>query len=179
MKTISTVFAVLCLAIASSSYGKGGDGYINPGMSISKFDGNTDLKDNVLSLLGIEYQYNEQFGGAFSYIQGDPDVRGEGNESSEAHVTMLNVEGIYYLPSDGYWHPYISGGVGLRYVDKRSVLRRHEHVLIGGGVRYDAGAKFSFRAGVKGIQNLTSEGTDAMLEIGLSWRFDASQIGLP
>jgi len=174
MKSISKVCIVMCMVFANVSYGKGGDGFISPGMAVLKFDSNTDLKDRAHSLLGVEYQYNEQYGGAFSFIQGDSGVVGE---DDEAHITMLNIDGIYYLPPDGHWHPYLTGGVGVRYVDKRSVLRRHEHVLVGGGVRYDVGAEFSFRAGVKAIQNLTSEGTDALLELGLSWRFDASRLG--
>ncbi len=150
--------------------------YVNPSVGYMKFDGDSELKSKAIPVIGVEYKLSDTYGVSGSFSHSDVNLR---DVQEDASVALYFIDGLYYLPYDKHWQPYLAAGVGhrrmkLNYTDQRTngfSNGRDTQLHIGGGVRYDANNLFTFRSEVRVLQNLNNDGTDALVTLGISKAF--------
>ena len=155
------------------AYAESGVIHVNPSVGYMKFDGDSELKSKVLPIIGIEYMMSDTYGISVSFAHADVNVRGIRGDAS---FSLYYMDGLYYLLSDKHWQPYLTVGIGhrrikLNFSDQRSNKSGNEtdtQFHVGGGFRYDANNKFTFRSEVRVLQNLHNDGTDALFTLGVS-----------
>ncbi len=154
-------------------YAESGVVHVNPSVGYIKFDGDSELKSKVLPVIGVEYMLSDTYGVSVSFTRKDIDVR---DVKGDASVSLYYFDGLYYLPRDKHWHPYLVAGVGHRRVKLNfanqgpdfSSNETDTQLHFGGGVRYDTNNEFTLRSEVRVLQNLHNDGTDALLTLGIS-----------
>lgn len=163
-------------ASVNEVYAESGVIYVNPSIGYMKFDGDSELKRKAIPVVGIEYKLSDTYGVSGSFSHANVNVR---DVQDDASVALYFIDGLYYLPYDELWQPYLTVGVGhrrmkLSYVNQRtngSSNERDTQFHVGGGVRYDVNNLFSFRSEVRILQNLDNDGTDALVTLGISKAF--------
>ena len=157
-------------------YAESGVIHVNPSVGYMKFDGDNEFKSKVLPVIGVEYMLSDTYGVSVSFTHADVNVS---DVREDASVSLYYVDGVYYLPRDKRWHPYLAAGVGHRrvkldFANQRSNASSNEtdtQLHFGGGVRYDATNTFTIRSEVRVLQNLHNDGTDALITLGVSGDF--------
>ena len=158
------------------AYAESGLIHVNPSVGYMKFDGDSELKSKVLPIIGIEYMMSDSYGISVSFTHADANVR---NVRENASVSLYYMDGLYYLPRDKHWQPYLAAGIGHRrmklgFSDQHSSQSGNEtdtQFHVGGGFRYDANNNFTFRSEVRVLQNLHNDGMDALFTLGISKAF--------
>ncbi len=161
------------------AYAESGVIHVNPSVGYMKFDGGSELKSKIMPVLGVEYMLSDTYGMSVSFTHADVNVR---DVRDDASVSLYYMDGLYYLPRDKHWQPYLAVGIGhrrmkLNFADQRSNKSGNEtetQFHVGGGFRYDANNKFTFRSDVRVLQNLHNDGTDALFTLGVSKAFDVN-----
>ena len=160
-------------------YAESGVVHVNPSVGYMKFDGDSELKSKIMPVLGVEYMLSDTYGLSMSFTHADVNVR---DVRDDASVSLYYIDGLYYLPRDKHWQPYLAVGIGHRrmtldFADQRSNKLSNEtdtQFHVSGGFRYDASKKFTFRSEVRVLQNLHKDGTDALFTLGVSKAFDVN-----
>jgi opacity protein-like surface antigen len=144
--------------------------HVNPSVGYMKFDGDSELKNKVLPVIGVEYMMSGTYGVSVSFTHADMNVR---DVREDASVSLYYMDGLYYLPRDKHWHPYLTGGIGHRRVklnfsnqcSNRSRNETDTQLHFGDGVRYEASNTFTLRSEVRVLQNFNNDGVDAFLPL--------------
>ena len=94
-------------------YAESGVIHVNPSVGYMKFDGDSELKSKVLPIIGIEYMMSDTYGISVSFAHADVNVR---DIRENASFSLYYMDGLYYLPRDKHWQPYLAAGIGHRRI---------------------------------------------------------------
>lgn len=168
---------VLVLMAAISPFAMAQDSqqwHINPMIGYQWLD--TDerqLDDDGLLGLGLEYQFNEQWGAELKYLVSSLDEE-DGFPGNDADLDQIILEGMYYLNdfSSQTFKPYLAAGIGSADFDYDiGSSDRDTLLLAGAGFRYLFNDRWSSKTDLRLVGNDDDAGLEGMVTLAISYAF--------
>lgn len=165
----------MLLASSGAAFAGEGEATLNLGTGVMVFDGDRNLDNGTIGLVGLEYGFTENLAAEVAFLQTSPDL-----DNGEGHVDVREVrlDGLYYFLTEGRWLPYAAIGAGTGKFSYDTGSFTENQVNLGGGVRFIANETLSLRVDLRGIRGDEDDDTDAALTVGMSWTFgDGNVVG--
>ncbi|MDH3387130.1 MAG: porin family protein, partial [Gammaproteobacteria bacterium] len=111
---------------------------INPGIGMTEFDSSTQLDEDSHWSLGFGYRFDNPWALELNYASVDTNSKPTG---LGVDVDYLTLGGLYHLPSQSSWKPFLSLGLGERGIDASGASSEDSVVELGAGLKYLLSAK--------------------------------------
>lgn len=148
-----------------------GQWYINPMIGYQWFDSERDLDDDASIGIGLEYQYNKQWGTEIKYLISSLD-EDSGIPGNDADLSQIIVEGMYYLTDLGneQFKPYLAAGLGRAEFDYDETSKdKDAMILAGAGFKYAWNEQWTTKTDYRLVGNDDDADLENMLTIALNY----------
>lgn len=183
-KLMGGLALVLGLSAAMPAVSEDWKIYFNPMVGYQYYAGDKGLKQDIATIVGIEYRFTNRWAVEFRYTEteanrnssGDDEFFGEADDR-EVEQFQYFLDGIHYFREMGNkYQPYVAVGIGQAEYEWRANGRTRDRdpedlLNFGFGTRIEYTPLFSLRLDARAVRSLDEHYWDSMIGLGLSLGF--------
>lgn len=172
-KTVLTI--VFCVMMAPFLGGVGsaeikpGSFFLSPSIGGYVFEGNEDLKNNLLYGLGLGYHFDKNWAAEaiFNYVDTETDPGGV-----DVNAYLYRVEALYHLFPDNRLVPYLAAGIGGITLDPANAKSDSDFMVdYGVGLKYFLNDFIALRGDVRHVLPFDESRNNLAYSVGLTFVF--------